>query len=91
MVNFERTTRDEGEPLFGIGPTGGKDEWLTPPAIINALGPFDLPDFNRLPNCMIEVSASWTHLQEMPFRADTVLGCLRLAVRAKDAVAKRER
>jgi hypothetical protein len=48
----------------------------------------DNPDFNDQPNCLIEVYASWTNWQEMPFRADTVLECLRLAARAKDTAAK---
>jgi len=41
------TTQVRGQRGLGIGGhhapvRGGKDEWLTPPAIVRALGPFDL-------------------------------------------------
>ena len=41
-TNFERKQTQEVETLFGTEATAGKDEWLTPPEIIRALGPFDL-------------------------------------------------
>jgi len=43
-TNFERAKEEKAEDLFGehIIKNAGKDEWLTPPEIIKALGAFDL-------------------------------------------------
>lgn len=41
-TTFERKQAQEVETLFGAETTAGKDEWLTPPEIIRALGSFDL-------------------------------------------------
>jgi len=41
-TTFERIKEKEEIDLFGTYTKAGKDEWLTPPGIIAALGPFDL-------------------------------------------------
>ena len=41
-VTHERSRSREVETLFGSETIAGKDEWLTPPEIVRALGPFDL-------------------------------------------------
>lgn len=41
-TSFERIKKEKIVGLFGSNIRKGKDEWLTPPEIIKALGPFDL-------------------------------------------------
>lgn len=41
-ATYDRVKPGQVETLFGSEVNAGKDEWLTPPAIIAALGPFDL-------------------------------------------------
>jgi hypothetical protein len=41
-TTFDRKLMTEEKTLFGIEKSEGKEEWLTPPEIIAALGPFDL-------------------------------------------------
>lgn len=41
-ATYDRVKEKQTETLFGSEAIAGKDEWLTPPEIITALGPFDL-------------------------------------------------
>jgi len=41
-TTFERTKTEQVSDLFGPATKSGKDEWLTPPEIIKALGAFNL-------------------------------------------------
>lgn len=43
----------------------------------------DNPDFNGMPNCQIEITASWTDWEPAYYRADTVLDCLKIAQKVK--------
>lgn len=41
-TTFDRVKPEDVDTLFGTQTKTGKNEWLTPPEIVKALGPFDL-------------------------------------------------
>lgn len=93
-IESSRAAAAEFEALLTAAECWSIAEQLREPEGAEVILLCDNPDFNGQPNNAIEICDSWTQWTNKRFTGDTMLDCLRAALRARtedEAVRKQER